>query len=117
MKSSLYSLLGTFFASVATFMASALAQEVLYCVDTYATGFTSDNQGKVQRGQFILNRYTIKIVTKYVRTITKTTVRNISRQHECKPDPNFPEQVTCHDESGRCRNVAVFTETAMSEHT
>jgi len=50
---------------------SALADEVLYCVDTAATGFVWKN-GKATPTPLDPERFTVKVISDHERTITQT---------------------------------------------
>src|SRR5262249_41120617 len=49
----------------------ALAEDVLYCVDTDLTGFKWDNKGSVRTANFVAQRYTVKVVSDTERLITR----------------------------------------------
>jgi hypothetical protein len=59
-------------AMALSFTASlVLADEVLYCVDTDATGFVWDNHGKGTRRDFKFERFTVKITSDTGRLIAR----------------------------------------------
>ena len=81
----------------------AMADEVLYCVETDVTGFAWDNQRHVTRRGFNPPaRYTIKITSPTERTITPMTgdIAGISDRYECKPVFSDKDQITCRDVVG-----------------
>jgi hypothetical protein len=78
-----------------------LAEEVLYCVDTQAVGFTWDKRGQASVSKFVPERFTIKIVTETERVITRMTgdTPGWSIVFTCKrPYPTqTPEQIACDE--------------------
>ena len=77
----------------------AMAEEVLYCVETDVAGFAWDNQGHVTHRTFDPARFTIKITSETERIITQTTgdTAGSSNQYECKPV--FPIRIKSHVET------------------
>jgi len=80
----------------------AMAEEVLYCVETDAAGFKWDNQGHATHTTFLPARYIIKITSQTERIITPMTgdVAGISDQYECKSVVSDKDQITCRDVIG-----------------
>jgi hypothetical protein len=83
---------------------SALAEEVLYCVDTQAVGFKWDKAGTVRAGSFIVERYTVKLLSDTQRIITRMVgdAAETGIRYAChKTYPNVEEErITCDDGSG-----------------
>jgi hypothetical protein len=80
----------------------AMADEVLYCVETNVAGFIWDNQGDATQTAFNPKRYTIKIASETERTIAPTTGGTAGKadQYECKPVFSDKDQITCRDVVG-----------------
>jgi hypothetical protein len=63
--------LGIFVATALCLTASSvLADEVLYCTDTDATGFEWDAKGNVSQRSFVLERFTVTVTSDTERVIT-----------------------------------------------
>jgi len=80
----------------------AMAEEVLYCVETDSAGFAWDNQGHAAQRTFTPTRFTIKITSPTERIITPMTgdIAGISDRYECKPVFSDKDQITCRDVVG-----------------
>ena len=65
----------------------AMAQQVLYCVDTEAVGFKWDKDGKARQRPFAEDRFTVKIVSDKERVIIRMTgdTAGTSEHYTCKP--------------------------------
>jgi len=76
----------------------ALAEDVLYCVDTDLTGFKWDNKGSVRTANFVAQRYTVKVVSDTERLITRMlgdTAGSTDRYHCEQPDAVDREIIAC----------------------
>jgi hypothetical protein len=80
----------------------AMADEVLYCVETDATGFRWDNQGHATHAAFNPVRFTVKITSETERIITPMTgdIAGFSDRYECKPVLSDKDEITCRDVVG-----------------
>jgi len=85
------------------FMAtSVLADEVLYCTDTAASGFQwgKNRAASPRQGSFNEERFTIKVVTETERIITRMVddTAESSSKYECSLYPDG--QIVCSDVTG-----------------
>jgi hypothetical protein len=80
----------------------AMAEEVLYCVETDAAGFKWDNQGHATQRSFTLDRFTVKITSETERIITPMAgdIAGKADQYECKPVLSDKDQIICQEVIG-----------------
>jgi hypothetical protein len=77
-----------------------LAQQVLYCVDTAATGFRWDKDGKVRQATFENDRFTVQVLSDNERIITPMTgeIAGKSKRYTCtRPYSGVQERLVCDD--------------------
>jgi hypothetical protein len=81
---------------------SVSAEEVLYCVDTDATGFKWDEHGQASPEKFPRDRYTIKILSDTDRIITRMDGdrAGVGFRYLCRRPYSDKDQVVCDDSSG-----------------
>ena len=82
-------------------VAPALAQQVLYCVDTQAVGFVWDKTGQVRQVPFKEDRFTVNVLSDTHRSITRTTGDSAGwkKLYACKA--SWPEgRIVCDDGEG-----------------
>ena len=79
-----------------------LADEVLYCTDTDATGFKWDKNGAVSPRHFVEERFTVKIVSDSLRLITPSAgdAAGMSLELSCaRPLPyGMPDRTVCNNQ-------------------
>lgn len=80
----------------------AFAQEVLYCVDTNATGFKWDEHGTAAPQQFPHDRYTIKVLSDTDRIITRMDGSRAGGgyHYACRRPYSDKDQIICEDSTG-----------------
>jgi hypothetical protein len=81
-----------------------LADEVLYCTDTDATGFKWDKNGAAAHLMFVEERFTVKIISEDQRLITPSIGDTAGRGegYQCsRPLPHaLSDRIECHDPTG-----------------
>jgi hypothetical protein len=96
----MYRSLGNFVVALCICATSpVLAEEMLYCVDTAASGYVWDNRSEAKPTDFTPQRYTIKIVSDTERLITQIAGGPSPRQvqYECQ---QLNEVIACQSMLG-----------------
>jgi hypothetical protein len=85
----------------------AMADEVLYCTDTHATGFRWDQAGNANSARFNEERYTMKVISDTERVISDMSGSTAGRSHSftCHASALTQDQIICDDEDGGYRWV------------
>ncbi|MFZ0423965.1 MAG: hypothetical protein WAL80_13905 [Xanthobacteraceae bacterium] len=83
-------------------LSAACAEEVVYCIDTDATGFKWDEHGQAAPQQFARDRYTIRILSDTDRIISRMDGdrAGVGYRYVCRRPYSDKEQIVCDDSSG-----------------